>query len=188
MKAHKNYSTLRHITVLSLLFLLAACSTGALDESIGSPPKQIGVAIGQASLLNAKPVETYTVTARLVHKCWLNPQKPLIPNHVFFASASRKGGEKAHIGIHRRAKLGRKGPASFAISFVPAGVGTSVSPINYRFEPVLAEKLKQDVSRWMSGDMTCQPMALLSQASTGSDFVPAPASKHKKTSPKKSKK
>ncbi len=159
------------------LFLFTGCSSETLQGSASLNPTQLSHKL-QANVLMAKPIETYTFTARMVQKCWLNTVKPLIPNHVFFASATRKGGEKAHIGIHQRARLGRKGPASFAIMFTTDGMGTSISTMNYKFDTVLSERLKDDVNRWTTGDATCPPPVELIAASTN-EIVPAPNSKKK---------
>ncbi len=175
------------IALLFPVIFLGSCTSAGLEESLGNTVATLQKQPSAINLLMARPIESYTVIARLVHKCWLNNRNPLLANHVFFASATRKGGEKAHIGIHQRAKLGRKGASSFAISFTPAGAGTSVTPMNYRFSDELAEKLKLDLTRWKSGDMSCQPY-IAAKAEASSDLIPAPkTAKLAKKSPNKSK-
>ncbi len=141
---------------LALPVLAAGCA-GQL------PPLGVISASLQPELTsNSPPVSLYADVARRIRSCWFAAAKPVLNGHVFFAETPTDGeAAEAHISISAAARDGRRGLKAFTIDFLAYRDGTAVRTNNLRFPPALAAQLKDDVRRWVAGQITCSAIAPL---------------------------
>src|SRR5690606_24726270 len=86
------------------------------------------------------PVGVYTVLARQIHSCWLNPAAPKLDNHGLHAEVASGNADKATIVVYQKNEEGRRGSHVFRIDIHGEFSGSSVEAKNRKLEK------KQDFS------------------------------------------
>lgn len=137
--------------LLPLAALLAGCGGG---PSTGAGPT---VSQGPTTIIpDRSPVQLYTDLARLVNTCWLNPARPVLPNHESRADAPAGAAAGAvHLGIWEKLPDGKRGLKAFSISFEPRGKGTVINAENHKLPYPVGQKLVADVGYWAQGGQGC---------------------------------
>jgi hypothetical protein len=136
----------------------ATGSTEAVSEAGGFP--QLGRLFsglgGSDSVTSAQsPVLVYAALAHEIKRCWLAPDAPRLPNHIFQADASTKRGGSAKITIYEKREGVRFGPEAFTISIEPQSGGSTINSENARLPSDMGGALQQDLARWSKGQEGC---------------------------------
>ena len=154
---------------LSLLLIggmLSGCGVSLSSFSLGS--SSVGTSLAEeeatgstgdvrpanASVVRAKPFDTYIVMGGRIKRCWFNATDPLLPNHVYRADVRPEGG-KVQISVHQKIELGRAGATTYVIDFNQQGPSTVIATENRRMPPALAAKMQYDINRWQRGASDC---------------------------------
>lgn len=127
---------------LSQLTNLTTASTSAPDQPI----------------VSGTPILLYSHIARHIKQCWLNPKKPQLKKHMFFAKAEpdQKGGQ-ATITLNQVTDDGKRGPVAFKVDLRPVDGGkTNVQIHNFRLLPDKSVRLTSDIRYWASGQVDCR--------------------------------
>lgn len=166
---------MRSIAVIMTLYLVTGCGGRSASgpgpvasEQAATPGDPVAV-VAQAgpstTVKGTTPVQLYSVLARQVRSCWLNPAKPLLRKHVFRGEAGAGGasGSETSIVIHEQTPDLKRGLMAFSIKLAPMRGGTRVMAQNHKIPEPLGQKFVQDVSFWAQGGSGC-----------GSPVPPAP--------------
>src|SRR5262249_44027241 len=111
------------------------------------------------SIVPGTPTEAYSLVARGVHRCWLGPDGPLKPTHVFHAEAEppAKGGAAEIVLKERCESRGERGGAqAFGIEFKSARAGGGVGRASLKREPQLGQLMPRDAAAWARGGTECE--------------------------------
>ncbi len=180
----------RHITRTRLRFpataalcvgavsLLGGCTAGGQTGSVSASAMPL-VLPGFGIAAPGKPVEVYTMLARLAKTCWLSAPAPLQTGYLFTAEASPEGrGGAASIIIFEKNAApgvhGQRGLVAYSLSLSPSGEGTSIGVENGRIAEGFAAKLHADIERWAAGETGCNEAARWpTQAAAGEAVEPA---------------
>lgn len=154
------------LSVLLIAGMLSGCGVSLSSFSLGS--SSVGTSLAEeeatgstgdvrpanASVIRAKPFDTYIVMGGRIKRCWFNATDPLLPNHVYRADVSPDGG-KVQISVHQKIELGRAGATTYIIDFNQQGSSTVIATANRRMPPELAAKMQYDINRWQRGASDC---------------------------------
>lgn len=154
------------LSVLLIGGMLSGCGVSLSSFSLGSA--SVGTSLAEeeatgstgdvrpvnASVIRAKPFDTYIVMGGRIKRCWFNATDPLLPNHVYRADVRPEGG-KVQISVHQKIELGRAGATTYIIDFNQQGSSTVIATENRRMPPELAAKMQYDINRWQRGASDC---------------------------------
>lgn len=154
------------LSVLLIGGMLSGCGVSLSSFSLGS--SSVGTSLAEeeatgstgdsrpanASVIRAKPFDTYIVMGGRIKRCWFNATDPLLPNHVYRADVRPEGG-KVQISVHQKIELGRAGATTYIIDFNQQGSSTVIATENRRMPPELAAKMQYDINRWQRGASDC---------------------------------
>lgn len=144
------------VVALAAAGALAGCgSTGGGGAAGGATAP---VSKGPVTIVKGRtPVQLYSHIARQVRACWLSPQNPVLPKHVFRARAGAGGasGVVTKIEIHRQTRDLKRGLKAFTIDFQPRRNGTQIIARNLKLPYDMGQKLVSDVGYWAQGGANC---------------------------------
>lgn len=154
------------LSLLLIAGMLSGCGVSLSSFSLGS--SSVGTSLAEeeatgstgdvrpanASVIRAKPFDTYIVMGGRIKRCWFNATDPLLPNHVYRADVRPEGG-KVQISVHQKIELGRAGATTYIIDFNQQGSSTVIATENRRMPPELAAKMQYDINRWQRGASDC---------------------------------
>jgi hypothetical protein len=101
------------------------------------------------------PVGVYTVLARQIHSCWLNPAAPKLDNHGLHAEVAAGNADKATIIVYQKNEEGRRGSQVFRIEIHGEFSGSSVEAKNRKLDKTQDFAFREDIARWSRGDQQC---------------------------------
>jgi hypothetical protein len=101
------------------------------------------------------PVGVYTVLARQIHSCWLNPAAPKLDNHGLHAEVAAGNADKATIIVYQKNEEGRRGSQVFRIEIHGELSGSSVEAKNRKLDKTQDFGFREDIARWSRGDQQC---------------------------------
>lgn len=101
------------------------------------------------------PVGVYTVLARQIHSCWLNPAAPKLSNHGLHADVAAGNADKATIIVYQKNEEGRRGSQVFRIEIHGEYAGSSVQAMNRKLDKTQDLSFREDIARWSRGDQQC---------------------------------
>ncbi|MEM7619366.1 MAG: hypothetical protein AAF228_02720 [Pseudomonadota bacterium] len=127
---------------LSQISGITTASVGAIDDPV----------------VSGTPIILYSHVARLIKKCWFDPQGALLTEHMFFAKATPgQNGGSASITLNEKSKERKRGLTAYKIDFLPLdGNKTNIQVHNFRLSPDLGQKLTSDVRHWSHGQVECK--------------------------------
>lgn len=102
------------------------------------------------------PVGVYTVLARQIHSCWLNPAAPKLDNHGLHADVAAGNADKATIIVYQKNEEGRRGSQVFRIEIHSDLSGSSVEAKNRKLDKTQDFAFREDIARWSRGDQQCR--------------------------------
>jgi hypothetical protein len=137
-----------------------AAATGSTEAASESGGFQLGRLFsglgGSDSVTSAQsPVLVYAALAHEIKRCWLAPDAPRLPNHIFQADASARQGGSAKITIYEKREGVRFGPEAFTILIGPQSGGSVVNSENVRLPSDVSGALQRDLARWSKGQEGC---------------------------------
>ena len=101
------------------------------------------------------PVGVYTVLARQIHSCWLNPAAPKLDNHGLHAEVAAGNADKATIIVYQKNEEGRRGSQVLRIEIHGELSGSSVEAKNRKLDKTQDFAFREDIARWSRGDQQC---------------------------------